>query len=57
MTAGEWIYLGDGVYSRFDGYGIILHANSHDVPTDVIYLDPEVLKALYHQYIKGKLDT
>lgn len=39
-------YLGDGVYALFDGYGIWLHANDHENPTDKIYLEPEVFKAL-----------
>lgn len=40
------MYIGDGVYAIFDGYGIWLHANSHDSPTDKIYLEPQVLEAL-----------
>ena len=39
-------YIGDGVYAIFDGYGIWLHANSHDNPTDRIYLEPNVYKSL-----------
>ena len=39
-------YLGDGVYAIFDGVGIWLHANSHEFPTDKIYLEPEVLIAM-----------
>ena len=39
-------YLGDGVYAIFDGYGMWLHANDHANPTDKIYLEPEVMKAL-----------
>lgn len=39
-------YLGDGVYARLDGYGVWLLANSHDNPTDKIYLEPRVLDAL-----------
>ena len=39
-------YLGDGVYALFDGDGIWLHANSHDNPTDRIYLEPSVLTSL-----------
>jgi hypothetical protein len=39
-------YLGDGVYAIFDGFGIWLHANDHKFPTDRIYLEPEVLRAL-----------
>jgi len=40
-------YLGDGVYAIFDGFGIWLHANDCENPTDRIYLEPEVLKALH----------
>lgn len=39
-------YLGDGVYAIFDGCGIWLHANSHNEPTDRVYLEPEVYEAL-----------
>ncbi len=39
-------YLGDGVYAIFDGFGMWLHANDHENPTDKIYLEPEVMKAL-----------
>jgi hypothetical protein len=39
-------YLGDGVYALFDGFGIWLHANDHENPTDRVYLEPEVLEAL-----------
>ena len=41
-------YLGDGVYAIFDGYGIWLHANDHECPTDKVYLEPSVLEALNH---------
>ncbi len=40
-------YLGDGVYAIFDGDGIWLHANDHVDPTDRIYLEPQVFKALF----------
>ena len=39
-------YLGDGVYAIFDGYGIWLHANDHENPTDRVYMEPAVLEAL-----------
>jgi len=39
-------YIGDGVYTIFDGYGIWLHANDDENPTDRIYLEPLVLEAL-----------
>ncbi len=54
MTKGKWEYIGDGVYFMFDGYGVWLHANSHDNPTDKIYLEPSVLNALVQMY---KLNT
>ena len=39
-------YLGDGVYAIFDGFGIWLHANDHEHPTDRVYLEPQVLTDL-----------
>ncbi len=45
----EPVYLGDGVYAFFDGYGVWLHANHHENPTDRIYLEPHVLAKLFKQ--------
>lgn len=39
-------YLGDGVYAFCDGFGIMLHANDAENPTDKIYLEPAVLVSL-----------
>jgi len=39
-------YLGDGVYAIFDGFGIWLHTNHHEHPTDRVYLEPQVLQGL-----------
>lgn len=39
-------YLGDGVYAIFDGYGVWLHANDHENPTDRVYLEPQIMEAL-----------
>jgi len=39
-------YLGDGVYAIHDGYGIWLHSNDHENPTDKIYLEPSVFNSL-----------
>ena len=39
-------YIGDGVYVEYDGYGYWLLANDHIHPTDRVYLEPDVLKAL-----------
>ena len=38
-------YLGDGVYAEFDGFHIVLRANSHDSPHSVS-LEPGVAKLL-----------
>jgi len=45
-------YLGAGVYVSWDGYAYTLMANDHNNPTDVIVLDPNVLRALV-QYDKA----
>ena len=40
-------YLGDGVYSEFDGYQIKLTTeNGALCPTNIIYLEPDVLENL-----------
>lgn len=39
-------YIGDGVYVKFDGYGIELRTNDHLNPTNKIYLEPEILENL-----------
>jgi len=47
MPEKEFIdYLGDGVYVKYDGHGIWLLANHHQNPTDKIYLEPSVFRAL-----------
>lgn len=50
-------YLGDGVYANFDGYHVLLAANSHD--NIVIALEPTVLEALtkYINWIKELRDA
>ena len=50
-------YIGDGVYAIFDGYGIWLHANSPDNPTDKIYLEPGVYQSLLDFVKQLKEDT
>ena len=39
-------YLGDGVYVKFDGYGYELMADDHEDPSNTIYLETKVLRAL-----------
>ncbi len=41
-------YLGDGLYADFDGYQIVLAANNGIHDTNVVYLEPEVLKKFYN---------
>ncbi len=45
-------YLGNGVYARFDGFGIELRANNRLNPTDLIYLEPEVIKNINTFYLR-----
>ena len=38
------VYLGDGLYTYFDGYHYVLYASNGLSTTDKVYLDPVVLK-------------
>ena len=49
-------YLGDGLYASFDGYQIVLMANSHTEPTDTVYLEPEVLEN-FLEYVRKLKET
>ena len=44
-------YIGDGVYVEWDGFHLILMANSPHEPTDIIYLEDTVIAALL-DYLK-----
>ena len=48
MPKEKAIHLGDGAYAIFDGFGVMLRANSHkrEDCTGEVYLEPETLKAL-----------
>lgn len=39
----EQVYLGDGLYARYDGHQFELVANNGIRDTAVVYLEPEVL--------------
>ena len=41
----EPVYLGDGLFARFDGYQVELYASNGIAKTNVVYLDPGVLNA------------
>lgn len=43
-------YLGDGVYVGFDGYRLKIMANSHENPTDTVYLGQSEIEALFDFY-------
>lgn len=49
-------YLGDGVYLEFSGYDFKIMANDHKNPSDSIYLEPFVLKALFNFAKKNGFD-
>lgn len=36
-------YIGDGVYVKIENGSLILMANHHEQPTDIIVLEPEIL--------------
>ena len=46
MKLDNWDYYGDGVYAKPDQNGIWLHANSHEDPTDRIYLEWSIFNLL-----------
>ena len=46
MSESEHVYLGDGAYATFEGWGIWLKANHHETPTDKVFLEPDALLAL-----------
>jgi hypothetical protein len=48
------LYLGDSVYADFDGYAITLTTENGHGPSNIIYMEPRVLKALddYRNWLK-----
>ena len=51
------VYLGDGCYAEFDGYGIVLTTENGIEVTNRIVLEPEVYHALhvYHEQLVATL--
>ena len=45
-------YIGDGVYAKFDGFGVILTTENGFEATNKIYLEPQVLDALQNYVAK-----
>ncbi len=52
-------YLGDSVYAEFDGSGIILTTENGlaSDPSNTIYLEPEVLRALVRFEERAKAEA
>jgi hypothetical protein len=50
-------YIGDGVYVIHEGYGIWLHANHPENPTDRIWLEGDMLEKLvkFDKRIKSEM--
>ena len=48
-------YCGDGVYAMWDGFGIELRVNDIDQPSDVVYLEPEVMQVLI-DFFESKME-
>lgn len=50
-------YLGDSVYADFDGWQIQLTTENGDDPSNVIFLEPNTLKAFdaYREWLKKQL--
>lgn len=40
------MYIGDGVYAKFDGYGVWLYTSDGVTVTNEIYLEPSVFATL-----------
>ena len=51
----EQDYLGDGVYVKYDGFGIWVMANHHEYPTDKVYFEPAVIGAFIRFLNKFRL--
>lgn len=56
MQVNRIEYLGDGLYLYFDDYGWELRANDPVMPTDVVYLEPEVMASLI-QRVSSRSDN
>ena len=52
-------YLGDSVYAESDEFGVVLTTENGYGPSNTIYLEPEVIRALlrYIERLKGQADT
>jgi hypothetical protein len=46
------VYLGDGLYASFDGFQIELFAYNGVEKTNIVYLEPSVLKS-FEAYVKS----
>ena len=49
-------YLGDGLYCGFDGWHVVLYASNGMETTNVVYLEPEVLRAFERYCARLRLE-
>ena len=50
MADKQTVYLGDGAYAEYDGWGFTIFASNGLERTDSVYLEPEVL-ASFQKFI------
>lgn len=48
-------YLGDGLYAVWNGFQFVLKANDNLYPSDIVYLELDVLKSLI-EFVEDNLD-
>jgi len=56
MNNNEKVYLGDGVYARYDGYNVVLTAENGERATNEIYLEPVVFDLLLDYVERLKME-
>ncbi len=56
-SMGRKVYLGDGAYVDFDGYGLSLTTENGISTTNEIYLEPSVYAALVEYVARLKKET
>lgn len=56
MSAGNKVYLGDGVYAAFDGWNIVLTTENGISTTNTIFIEPEVLRS-FNKYVEEINET
>lgn len=50
MKLNEKVYLGDGVYSVFDGYHVVLTTENGISVSNTIFMEPRVMESLINYW-------